>query len=213
MRVTFLTSCLLSIAVVGNVSGQDQPATPQAVNPLGGGGNPPVELPNGDTPAEAREEDLDLQLRRETPFPVEDPAWLEDPFTVLEMEMLDAVVDLAGGKTKPPAKVTQPRIISRLDLMIEQLEKQCNKSGSGSSNNPTSPATASVLRKAGERNGELRATDENVRKWSKLSPKDREKVLESRTDGFPPGYEDVLADYFRSLSRTETPAATETTED
>ena len=64
-----------------------------------------------------------MELRKLTPFPVEDPAWMEDPFPVLELEMLEATGDLRNGATRPPAQVTQPRIISRLDLLIEQLKR------------------------------------------------------------------------------------------
>ncbi len=148
---------------------------------------------------------IELDAKRITLFPVDDPKWLADPFPILEMEMVDAATDLSKGKTAPPAKVVQPRILNRLDLMIAELEKKCS-SGGGSSSNPSRPAEASVLRKGAERKGELRAAEQQGRQWAKLSPKDREKVLQSQTEGFPPGYEAILADYFRRVSRTESPS-------
>ena len=55
--------------------------------------------------------------------------------------------------------------------------------------------------------GELRAADKSGRDWAKLTPKERERILQSRDEGFPPGYEDVLADYFRRISRGEEESA------
>ncbi|MEZ6058596.1 MAG: hypothetical protein R3C01_17995 [Planctomycetaceae bacterium] len=152
-----------------------------------------------------------LELRKATPFPVDDPTWMQDPFTVLELEMLDASGDLKSGATRPPAEVTQPRIISRLDQIIQKLEQQCNgsKSGSNMSTNPNKPAESSTLRNGTAPEGELRATDSTGGRWAKIPPKERERILQAREEGFPPGYEDILADYFRRLSRTEAPPTPE----
>lgn len=176
----------------------------------------PLEAPQSQavtTPEGAQLPEFDtlLELRKATPFPLDDPSWMEDPFTVLELEMLEASGDLKSGATRPPAQVTQPRILSRLDMMIEQLEQKCNgsKTGSSSGTNPSKPAEESTLRKGQNREGELRAPDQAGRNWAKLPPKERERILQARDEGFPPGYEDVLADYFRRISRGDdaTPAA------
>ena len=66
----------------------------------------------------AAEEDPDVAARLETPYPLDGEEWKEYPLGILEMEMAEAIEDLSAGKSKPPALVTQPRIISRLDLMI-----------------------------------------------------------------------------------------------
>lgn len=140
-------------------------------------------------------------------YPAEGEEWLKDPFLVLDMEMEAVVTDFGDGRPKPPAETTQPRIVSRFDSLIELLEKSCNGTGPGG-NNPVKPAQASVIRKGPGGMGELIAPRKNGRGFEDLTPKEREKILQSKTEGFPPGFEDVLADYFRRLSKAEqaTPA-------
>ena len=48
--------------------------------------------------------------------------------------------------------------------------------------------------------GDLRAPSAGRKKWGELPPRDRDKVVQSKTEGFPPGYEDVLESYYRSLA-------------
>ncbi len=154
------------------------------------------------------DEDPDVAARRATSYPVEGNEWREYALGILEMEMQEAIDDLSQGKPKPPALVTQPRILSRLDLMIEELEKKCN-GGKGSNNAGNKPADKSVLRKGKMKEGEMRDVRKDGDRWADIPAKEREKILQSQGAGFPPGYEDVLADYFRKLSRAEkpTPAA------
>jgi hypothetical protein len=155
----------------------------------------------------AAEEDPDVAARLETPYPLDGEEWKEYPLGILEMEMQEAIEDLSAGKSKPPALVTQPRIISRLDLMIEELEKKTGGSGSGSSNSGNKPAEKSALRKGSMKEGQMRSAKTEGDRWADIPPKEREKILQSQGEGFPAGYEDVLADYFRKLSKSEKPAA------
>jgi hypothetical protein len=143
---------------------------------------------------------------------LEDESWLNSPFTVLEGEMQETVGYLDKGKTNPPAEVLQPLIIDRLDIMIQLLEQSCN-GGGGGGQNPSRPANASTLRTGADRRGEMRAAKQDGRKWAELTEKERQKILQSKTDGFPAGYDDILADYFRKLSRTEQPAGDQPAED
>ncbi len=154
----------------------------------------------------AAEEDPDVAARLETAYPLDGEEWKEYPLGILEMEMAEAIEDLSAGKSKPPALVTQPRIISRLDLMIEELEKKTG-SGKGSSNSGNKPAEKSVLRKGSMKEGQMRAVKNEGDRWADIPPKEREKILQSQGEGFPAGYEDVLADYFRKLAKSEKPAA------
>jgi hypothetical protein len=59
----------------------------------------------------------------------------------------------------------------------------------------------------------MRAAKKDGRKWAELTEKERQKILQSKTDGFPAGYDDILADYFRKLSRTEQPAGNKPADD
>ena|GEM_PF-2723467 len=157
-------------------------------------------------PAPSPEVDPDVVARQATEYPVEGDEWREYALGILEMEMQEVIEDLASGKPKPPAQVTQPRIISRLDVMITELEKKCG-GGKGSNNSGNKPAEKSVLRKGKMKDGEMRAVKNEGDRWADIPAKEREKILQSQGDGFPAGYEDVLADYFRKLSRSEKPAS------
>jgi hypothetical protein len=136
-----------------------------------------------------------------TIYPLDNEEWLKDPFLVLDMEMEAVVTDFTDGKSKPPAETTQPRILSRFDAVIAQLEKSCNGTGGGSGG--PKPANASTIRKGPGGIGELVAPKKNGRGFEDLTPKEREKILQSKTEGFPPGFEDVLADYFRRLAKAD----------
>jgi hypothetical protein len=180
-------------------------------------GAPAEEAPKEDKPAakptaaktdpalEAAKDDPDVAARLETLYPLDGEEWREYPLGVLEMEMQEAIEDLSAQKAKPPALVTQPRIISRLDVMIAELEKKTG-GGTGSNNAGNKPAERSALRKGKSKDGEMRAVRKEGDKWAELPAKEREKILQSQGEGFPAGYEDVLADYFRKLAKTEKPA-------
>lgn len=141
-----------------------------------------------------------------------DDAWLKDPFKNIQTDVKSVINDFDQGQTKKPARTTQPRIISRLDTLIEMLEKSCKKGGGDAGANPSRPANASTLGKGPGGQGDLRAPDKKGRNWADLTPKQREKILQSRTEGFPPGYEDILADYFRRLARNKDLKKNETTD-
>ncbi len=133
--------------------------------------------------------------------------WLKDPFRHLASDMADVVADLGKEETHVPATQTQPRVLSRLDVLVEMLEKACKKGGGGAAGaNPTRPADVSTLGGGPGGRGPLRNPDQSRKNWASLTPKEREKVLQSQSQGFPPGYEDLLAEYFRRLAQGETPA-------
>lgn len=123
--------------------------------------------------------------------------WLKDPFRHLQTDMVDVIDDLAEGKTHPPAHVTEPKILSRLDVLIKILEKQCKKGGGG---NGRMPLRRSMLARGPGGVGDLNAPRSNRRKWAELTPKERERILQSRTEGFPAEYEDILGEYYRRLA-------------
>jgi hypothetical protein len=55
--------------------------------------------------------------------------------------------------------------------------------------------------------GELKTPKKTGKGYDDLTPKEREKILQSKTEGFPPGFEDVLADYYRRLAKADGTAA------
>ncbi|QDV16289.1 hypothetical protein Pan153_09160 [Gimesia panareensis] len=156
----------------------------------------PTSIPGKDLP-------LLLPEKKDVMSLVRDDAWLKDPFKNIQTDVKSVIDDFDHGQTKKPAKTTQPRIITRLDTLIEMLEKSCKKGGGAAGANPSRPANSSTLGKGPGGQGDLRAPDKKGRNWADLTPKQREKILQSRTEGFPPGYEDILADYFRRLARNQ----------
>jgi len=176
------------------VRGADNTSTPivdksvEAVKPAALPGNAlPVQLPK-------KKDHLSM---------VRDDAWLKDPFKNIQTDVKSVIHDFDKGQTKQPVKTTQPRIITRLDTLIEMLEKSCKGGGGAAGPNPTRAANSSTLAGGPGGQGKLKAPDKKGRNWADLTPKQREKILQSRTEGFPPGYEDILADYFRRLARNQ----------
>ncbi|MCA9214295.1 MAG: hypothetical protein KDB27_14585 [Planctomycetales bacterium] len=49
--------------------------------------------------------------------------------------------------------------------------------------------------------GDLRDPGAAKRAWAKLPPKEREKILQSKTEGFPAEFDDILSDYYRQVAR------------
>ena len=140
--------------------------------------------------------------------------WLKDPFRHLQTDMVDVIDDLANGETHTPAHVTEPKILSRLDVLIKVLEKQCK--GGKPGGNPNSPLRRSVLAGGPGGIGDMNAPRSSRRKWAELTPKERERILQSRTEGFPAGYEEILGEYYRRLAtedsvRAIAPAAAKAT--
>jgi hypothetical protein len=127
--------------------------------------------------------------------------WLDDPFRNIGTDMRGIVADLGVSETHVPSTDTQPRVLSRLDVLIAKLEKACKKGGGAAGNRPNRPANASTLGGGPGGIGELRAPGDSRKKWAELTPKEREKILQSQSQGFPAGYEDLLSEYFRRLSQ------------
>ncbi|QDT26685.1 hypothetical protein [Gimesia panareensis] len=192
--------CALSVAAccvtawIGTVQafGADRDAEPEKTIEAA----KPTSTPGKDLP-------LLLPEKKDVMPLIRDDAWLKDPFKNIQTDVKSVIDDFDHGQTKKPAKTTQPRIITRLDTLIEMLEKSCKKGGGSAGPNPTRPANSSTLGKGPGGQGDLRAPDKKGRNWADLTPKQREKILQSRTEGFPPGYEDILADYFRRLARNQ----------
>jgi thioredoxin-related protein len=138
------------------------------------------------------------------PVPQTEPQeeWLSDPFGFLGADMKSASDDLKDKKTQPPVDETHPRIENRLAKLIEMMEKSSKSGGSGAgSKNPSKPARKSTLRSGEGKVGDLRDPEATRRKWAQLTPKEREKILQSKNEGFPAEFDDVLADYFRRIAR------------
>ena len=128
-----------------------------------------------------------------------DSVWPRDPLLYLSYRMGDVAGDLSVLKTGEPVQTQQQEVVSRLDELIKQLE-QSSKGGSGSSANPTRPMQRSQIA-GGPGGGELHDSKSGAGQWGNLPPRQREQILQSRTEGFPPGYEQILKSYYQRLAQ------------
>ena len=135
------------------------------------------------------------------PAPKPAPSDDEDPLGPITEEMTEIVGDLAGLKTDNPVQEKQKQVVSQLDDIIKQLEEACKKSGSGGGRNPTKPMADSRIASGPGGIGDLRDPKSGTRNFGNLSAKQREAILQSKTEGFPPGYESLLQSYYQRLAQ------------
>ncbi len=126
----------------------------------------------------------------------------QDPIDSVNRHVGRIVGELADAKTDVPVQTQQKKVVGELDTMIKQLEAQMKESGgSGSNPNPTRPMNKSQLAKGPGGSGPLHDPKAGNRAWGDLPPKEREQILQSQTEGFPPGYESVLSSYYNRLAQ------------
>jgi hypothetical protein len=125
----------------------------------------------------------------------------EDPLADITNKMTDIVGDLADLKTNQPVQDKQKQVVSQLDEIIAQIEKQKSKSGSGGGKNPTKPLPDSVIASGPGGIGDLRDPKSGTRNLNNLPAKQRDAILQSKTEGFPPGYEALLQSYYQRLAQ------------
>jgi hypothetical protein len=111
------------------------------------------------------------------------------------------VDDLSDQKTDLPVQTKQKEVVGELDTIIKQLEEQMKSGNGGGNPNPTKPMTKSILAKGPGGSGPLHDPRAGTHQWGDLSPKEREQITQSQTEGFPPGYEAVLSSYYNRLAQ------------
>ena len=122
----------------------------------------------------------------------------EDPLDVITQQMTGVVDDIAALKTGQPVQHEQKEIVDSLDTINKGLEQQ--KSGNGGGGNPTRPMTDSRIARGPGGIGDLKNPSLESRNFATLPPKDRDAILQSKTEGFPPGYESLLQSYYSRLA-------------
>jgi len=124
----------------------------------------------------------------------------QDPIKFIASDMKSVVGYLSEYHTDQPVQARQQQVVSQLDEVIAQLEKECKNGKPGSALNPSKPMPDSKL--GGGPGGIHELTDPKAseKAWGNLSPKQREQILQSKTDGFPPGYESLLQSYYKRLA-------------
>ncbi len=128
--------------------------------------------------------------------------WKRDPMRVISTDMTGIVQNLSDYQTDKPVQTKQEKVVSRLEELIKELEKQCS-GGGGSSPHPTRPLDRSRIVGGPGGQGDMIDPRQGDKQWANLPPRQREQILQSRTEGFPPGYEAILQSYYRRLSQEQ----------
>jgi hypothetical protein len=103
-------------------------------------------------------------------------------------------------------KNTQKQIVSKLDRLIEELEKESEQSRGGASGaNPSKPMNDSTITGGPGGIGDLHAARKTGKQWAELPPHERDRIVQSMTEGFPAHYQKILERYYKRLAE-ETPA-------
>lgn len=108
---------------------------------------------------------------------------------------------LAQTTTGPPTQDVQKEVVRKLDVLIAELEKECeNCRGGAAGANPTRPLGDSVVKSGPGGSGELHGARKDGKQWGELPPHERDRILQSLSDGFPPHYQRILERYYRRLA-------------
>jgi hypothetical protein len=126
---------------------------------------------------------------------------MRDPLKFLANDMGAITQNLGMMRTGQPVQKQEQMVVGRLDELIKLLEKQNSGNGSGASRNPTKPMNSSQIARGPGGQGEMIRARENGKEWGNLPPQLREQILQSHTEGFPPGYETILQSYYQRLAQ------------
>ena len=127
--------------------------------------------------------------------------------SVITYKMGGVAGDLAKKETGEPVQNQEKRIVRDLDEVIAALEKECeNCKGNRSGNNPKKPPQGTMILAGPGGIGDLVDPSENAKDWAKLSARERDRIIQSMSEGFPPEYRTVLERYYRRLAEEKTVA-------
>ena len=135
----------------------------------------------------------------------------KNPMEATRLHAAVATDGLSDDQTGPAVQEKQKQVVAGLDAMIKELEEQERKKkmGNGGSNpNPQKPMTKSVLAKGPGGSGPLHDSRGGIGAMGKLDEKQRDQIQQSQTQGFPPGYDSVLANYYARLAQEQSPTDT-----
>jgi hypothetical protein len=137
------------------------------------------------------------------------PAFGADPTPDAIVGKMAGVTDELNRKqTGKPVQAEQKGIVQDLDVLIAKLEKQREANRNGiKRNNPNEGLKDSVIRRGTGGIGDLVNPDEGGKDWAKLSSRERDRILQSMSEGFPPEYRQVLERYYRRLAEEKTSAS------
>lgn len=133
----------------------------------------------------------------------------DDPIGTIALDMEEVVIDLSGMSTGEPTQQSQQKIVGKLEKLIAELEQQSQSMQGGASGpNPSRPAADSVIKGGPGGIGDLHAARRNGKQWAELPPHERDRIVQSMTEGFPAHYQKILERYYKRLAE-EKPANAE----
>jgi hypothetical protein len=125
----------------------------------------------------------------------------QGPVTEITQKMTVVAGDLGKVQTGEPVQTKEKAIVGDLDELIAELEKQCAACRGGiKKNNPSRGMADSMISGGTGGIGDLVAPGESAKDWAKLSGRERDRILQSMSEGFPPEYRLVLERYYRRLA-------------
>ena len=135
-----------------------------------------------------------------------EPEKSADPLGDVVLDMKVATKWLSKATTNAITQETQKDAVERLDALIIELEKQRQQMGNGGNTprNPTNPMQDSMVHGGPGGQGKMRAPQDNGKHWAELPPHERERIMQSMTEGFPAHYQNVLESYFKRVAEEKT---------
>jgi hypothetical protein len=129
------------------------------------------------------------------------PAWAEPTASTIAEKMSGVTDELNKTVTGKPVQTEQKQIVRDLDELIASLEKECeNCRGNRKMNKPITGMRDSMISGGTGGIGTLLNPNDSGKDWGKLSPRERDRILQSMSEGFPPEYRTVLERYYRRLA-------------
>jgi hypothetical protein len=125
----------------------------------------------------------------------------EPPPGAIADKMAGVTDQLNRNETGKPVQTEQKAIVRDLDELIAALEKKYEENNGGiSSANPRRGLRDSIIVRGPGGMGTLVDPKDTDGNWGQLSSPERDRILQSMSEGFPPEYRTVLERYYRRLA-------------
>lgn len=122
------------------------------------------------------------------------------PLDDITQEMKVAANHLSKKTTDKQTQTPQSEAVAKIDKLIAELEKERQQLGSGVNARPTMPAMSSTIRQGPGGMGDLHGAREQGNRWGDLPAHERDRILQSMTEGFPAHYQAILEAYYKRLA-------------
>ena len=114
---------------------------------------------------------------------------------------MGGVVDELGRKqTGAPVQGEQKAIVGELDALIASLEQECQNCRGGIKKPGGKGANESTISRGTGAVGPMINPNDGGKDWAQLSERERDRILQSMSEGFPPEYRTVLERYYRRVA-------------